>query len=516
MRAVAYARYSTANQQETSIAAQIEGIRAFCDRQGLELSPMLYIDEARSGMNTDRPGFQRLVADARDRKFDAVVVYDVSRGSRNIADWFYFRQEMQALNVKVFSATNQLGDVDDPNAFLIEMISVGMGQHMVLQSRQKSIAGKRIRAGRGLFCGGNAPLGYNIVDGHYVVNEAEARAVEHIFTRYAAGATYGQILEDLERMGVRSKYGNRIERPGLNNILNNERYTGKFVWFDREERHMHRHVGRDNPDKIIVEDAIPPIIDQELFDQVQERLHSNRARIRPAYHDYLLSGKIRCGECGSAMSGITTRSKGHEYSRYICLGKRIEKRCTLKNVNAAELEESVLQGIRDQLLNEDVIATAVDHLFEKLSLKDAPADVKSLQSQLMHVRKKDHNIAEAIAEVGITPEFKAQLKANEARRHELQEQIDRALPASALTRERIEAILRDDTARLVDNPEAIRDLARQYVESVLVYHDRIEIRYSVKGPKIEEQSDEADCTTDKLPRYARFELFTLVLPRLTA
>ena len=134
MIAAAYARYSTSNQQETSIAAQLEGIQAYCDREGIILAGMPYIDEAKSGTNTNRPGFQRLLADAQKGKFEAVVVYDISRGSRDVGDWFVFRKQMADLGVKVLSATNTLGDMDDPNAFLQELLSVGLGQHMVLQS----------------------------------------------------------------------------------------------------------------------------------------------------------------------------------------------------------------------------------------------------------------------------------------------------------------------------------------------------------------------------------------------
>ena len=517
MTAVAYARYSTTNQQETSIAAQIEGIRSFCDRQGIELSPMFYIDEARTGTNLDRPGFQRLLADARDRKFDAVVVYDVSRGSRNVADWFSFRAQMQALGVQVFSATNTLGDPDDPNAFLMELLSVGMGQHMVLQSRQKSIAGMRVRASRGMFCGGIAPLGYRIEDGKYVIDEAEARAVRHIYNRYASGASYAQIIDELDRMGVRSRQGNRIERPGLNEILKNVRYTGRFLWFDREERHMHRHVGKDNPDKIVLDNTIPPIIDQELFDRVQARMSTNQAHHRTSYRTYLLSGKIRCGECGSAMSGITTQAKGHSYSKYICLGKRIEKRCALKNVNADELENSVRQGIIDRVLNPEVMEIAAQRLYMELS-EHAEEDPRTqLEAELEQLRVRNHRLVELATELGITPEYKAQLRENETRRVELEARLAELGPkGQPITYDEIIGVLRRDVARLTTDPEGLDALARDYVQSVTVYHDRIEIVYGLPEPKIKKVRpvhNNTDRTMEQLPRSGAGKLYELVIMR---
>jgi len=94
----------------------------------------------------DRPGFIDMVAAAVRHEFDAVVIYDISRGSRDVGDWFAFRKQMLRLGVQVISATQKLGDITNPNDFLVELISVGLGEHQVLDTRQKSIAGTAERA----------------------------------------------------------------------------------------------------------------------------------------------------------------------------------------------------------------------------------------------------------------------------------------------------------------------------------------------------------------------------------
>ena len=163
--AAAYARYSTANQQELTIAAQLEEIRSFCSRNQLKIYPHPYVDEAKTGTNMNRAGMNELLEDAADHKFDAVVIYDISRGSRDVDDWFHLRKMLRRLGITLYSCTNTLGDPDNPDAFLTELLTVGIGQHQVLQSRQKSIAAKKVRAERGLFNGGYAPLGYKIENG---------------------------------------------------------------------------------------------------------------------------------------------------------------------------------------------------------------------------------------------------------------------------------------------------------------------------------------------------------------
>lgn len=508
MIAAAYARYSTANQQETSIAAQLDGIRAYCEREGITLCAMPYIDEARSGTNLDRPGFQRLLADARAGKFGAVVVYDISRGSRDVADWFSFRREMQALGISVLSATNTLGDMDDPNAFLQELLSVGLGQHMVLQSRQKSIAGKRIRAERGLFCGGTPPLGYDVVGGQYVINPREAEAVRLIFERYAAGASYAEIIAEVERLGIRTKQGNRLERTALHDILKNERYTGRYIWFDREERHMHKHVGRDNPDKIVIDGGIPPIISKEVYETVSERMTSNKAHRRTSYRDYLLSGLIRCGECGSAMSGVTTVSRGKAYPRYICLGKRTEKKCSLKNVKADELDSYIVKILREQILNEAVLDGAARRLSETLAKQSCLAD--DIKVEMERLERKNHALTELVLEVGLTPESKQQLIENEKHRQELEQRLADVEEPAPLTHDEILDILRADTQRLADDPACLTEMVRRYVQSVAVYEHCIEIVYALNPAKTTKQPSEDGCNIGWLPRYAPVILYTKI------
>ena len=140
MKAAAYARYSTDKQTENSIAYQMEAIQKYCRQHQIDLCAF-YSDEAESGTNTNRPGFQNLMVAASRREFDAVVIYDISRGSRDVVDWFSFRKSMAALGIQVISTTQQLGDITNPSDFLMELITTGLGQHQVLDTRKKSMAG---------------------------------------------------------------------------------------------------------------------------------------------------------------------------------------------------------------------------------------------------------------------------------------------------------------------------------------------------------------------------------------
>ena len=147
MKAAAYARYSTDKQQKNSIEYQLAEIRKYCVEHDITITAT-FTDEAESGTNMHRPGFQAMVAAARRGEFDAVVIYDVTRGSRDVGDWFQFRKQMMLLGVKVISATQSLGDLTNSNDFLLELLSVGMGQREVLETRQKSIDGVAVGRSR--------------------------------------------------------------------------------------------------------------------------------------------------------------------------------------------------------------------------------------------------------------------------------------------------------------------------------------------------------------------------------
>ncbi len=226
MNAVAYARYSTDKQTENSIAYQLSKITEYCQNHNINLTNV-YTDEACSGTNTNRVGFQNMLKAAQRKEFEAVVIYDISRGSRDVVDWLEFRKNMKILNIQIISTSQQLGDISDPNAFLTELISVGLGQHQVLDIRKKSIDGTNERAKKGLFCGGYPPLGYDIVDGKYIINEIEADYVRLIYKLYADGKSYDYIIDKLN--GLTGKRGQVIGKSSLKSILNNERYIGVYT-----------------------------------------------------------------------------------------------------------------------------------------------------------------------------------------------------------------------------------------------------------------------------------------------
>ncbi len=348
MRGAIYTRYSTSNQSPTSTETQIYICSEYCKKNNIDIK-YIFSDEETTGTNTNREEYQKLIEVAYSKKIDCVIVYDILRGSRDVVDWFSFRKEMRTIGVTVFSATEQLGDIYDPDSFLKELIHVGIGQHQVLQSRQKSIDAKYVQARHAVFLGGYAPLGYNIINQQYVINEKEAEVVRRIFDLYVQGYTYNQILEDIKRYGVLGKRGKPISATTLNGLLQNSRYIGRYVWMENITREMHKRVGKKNEKAVIIEDAIPAIIDKETFFLAQERIKNRRIRAsHNAKREYLLSNKLYCGECGQLMRGstVTSGKSGSITISYVCKGKRELKNCTAPNISAILAEDTVKESVK--------------------------------------------------------------------------------------------------------------------------------------------------------------------------
>ena len=96
-RAAAYARYSTDNQDDNSIAYQMEAIQAYCQKYNLSLVN-IFSDEASTGYNDKRNNFQKMIQAAENKEFDCIVIYDISRLSRNVKDWFSIRDKLRRLD----------------------------------------------------------------------------------------------------------------------------------------------------------------------------------------------------------------------------------------------------------------------------------------------------------------------------------------------------------------------------------------------------------------------------------
>lgn len=477
MRAAAYARYSTDQQTENSIATQLDAITKYCAKNGHTIVAV-FKDEARSGTNMEREGFQNLLACAAKKEFECVIIYDMSRGSRNVSDWFKFRENMRLLNIKVLSVTEQLGNIDDPMGFLTEMLGMGMGQLEVLRSRQKSIAGKIQKAKDGVFLGGFPPLGYDIKDRKYVINEKEADVVRLIFRIYAEGGSYDKILALVHNIDISGKRGRPIGKNSLYSILKNDRYIGIYSWNRYNNRYMkHWAGGKPSPEaETVIDGGVPPIIDQDTWRKVRLRMDDNKMRAsNSAKNEYLLSGKIVCKNCGNAYTGKTnTNSHGSTSRYYICGNKSRTKLCGAKNINADMLEDIAKEKVMEWLANVDYerVANDIIAMAKARNTETHSKDVENLNQQMVNLR---FILSKCETEDQKTL-IQNDLDVAEARMRTIAEKELKLVP-SPIERERIISKLKKDAQ--CTTTDDIERLVKEYVQKIYAYGDEIQIAIGV-------------------------------------
>ncbi|MEG1743810.1 MAG: recombinase family protein, partial [Clostridia bacterium] len=393
----------------------------YCLDNNLELSTEnCYSDEALTGTNTHRKGFNDLLLAAQRGEFDYVVLYDLTRGSRDVVDWFTFRKNMKSCGVSVVSVMDKLGDLDDPSDFISELITVGIGQMHVLSSRVKSMDKIDYLAKQGKFLGGYAPLGYEIKDGLYSVKEDEATSVRIIFSMYAHGASYTEILAALPA-GLCGKRGRPIGKNSIFEILRNERYIGTYSWCKRKIKYFSEWAGGASSERaVIIDDAIPPIIEYDVWKGVQERMadntknRTNKSRVN---RTYLLSGLLRCGYCGSALCGVTTTNqKGIEYKFYTCGGKRRTRTCSAKNIAANDIEPLIVNLLRRGVLNGSFIEQTADNILAAGSGKNKASDAAPLKASLAALNVKINNLVDVLSGGANSPAVREKLAELEVNR----------------------------------------------------------------------------------------------------
>ena len=292
-----YARYSSHRQNTTSIEAQVLEIKAFAERNGLNIVEE-YIDKAISGKTDDRPEFLRMIEDSSKGKFSRIIVYSLDRFARNRYDSAKYKAKLKKNGVKVLSAKENISD--DPAGIVMEGVLESMAEYYSAELSQKVNRNMLLNAERGQFNGGFVPLGYRLEEqdlGTYkkkklVVDENTAPIVKKIFEMKSSDIPNVEIIDYLNKSGLKNSKNREFSKNSLQNLFKNKKYIGTNTYGEKE-----------------FPNTIPAIIDIDTFNKVQEVIakYKHAPGIRKAEERYLLTGKLFCGKCGSKYIGVSRK-----------------------------------------------------------------------------------------------------------------------------------------------------------------------------------------------------------------
>jgi DNA invertase Pin-like site-specific DNA recombinase len=355
LRCAIYTRKSSEHgleQDFNSLHAQRESAEAYIKSQaheGWKLVRTHYDDGGLSGGTMERPALQHLLADIAANLIDVVVVYKVDRLTRSLADFAKLVETFEAHGVSFVSVTQQFNTTTSMGRLTLNVL-------LSFAQFEREVAGERIRdkvaasRRKGMFMGGNVPLGYDAIGRKLLVNEAEAKTVKLIFERYLDLGCVRLLRAELDRLNIRSKYrvaetgrgigGGPFGRGALYYLLRNRVYRGEAV-----------HKGVAHPGE---HDAI---IDQALWDAVQAKLsaqNTKQGRAR-AESGALLMG-VLYDDRGSRMSPSHTTRKAGRYRYYVSqavLQGRKNEAGSIARIAADELEGIVVEALRGTFPDKD-------------------------------------------------------------------------------------------------------------------------------------------------------------------
>lgn len=504
VRAVAYCRFSSSNQREESIDAQLRAIYKFMGEH--DYTPVGdYIDMALTGTNTDRPNFQRMIEDAKKGLFDVVIVHKMDRFSRNVRDTLNIESELAQYGVKVISVIEQFADT--PEGQLQQIIQLGVGQYYSQNLAREVMKGLRENAYKCLHNGGLPPLGYDVdpITKQYIINEKEAESIRIIFKKFLEGWSYRELAEYLNVLGYRTKIGNKFSaNSSFYDILVNSKYKGEYV-FGRSlskpkqpgMKRSHRK-NKDESEIIRVPNGLPAIVDEGTFEQVQKLLASRQRSkgASKAKEVYLVSGLIECGECGSAYHGsarIGGRNK-QKYVSYRCSKrKKIENPCKCKEINRTLLDNFIVQQLFTTILNPQHLERLHQKVNEKLKEKisEMDHDLPKLEKQLAEVNQKASNLVQAIAAGGLgsIDTITAELQRLEQQKIVLTNEIQNHQVKQSevnLTLDQMKDVLEEAKEYVLkNNDEMMKYILSRFIHKIIVNNEAIEVEYNLGGFFIE-------------------------------
>lgn len=482
-KAVAYVRYSSDNQREESIDAQIRAIRDYASREGLAVIKV-YTDEAKSATTDQRPQFLEMMRNAETGAFQAVIVHKLDRFSRDRYDSAYYKRHLKRCGVRLISVLENLDD--SPESIIMESVLEGMAEYYSRNLSREVMKGMRETAYQCKHTGGVPPLGYALAkDKTYVIDVSNAKTVQIIFEMYAAGLGYSEIIARLKREGLKTRTNRPFGNNSIHDILRNEKYRGVYI-FNRSEQKINgkrnHHQSKDEDAIIRIEGGMPRIIDDQTWRAVQERMKNNKKGSNSAKELYLLSGLIFCGKCDGAMTG-TRKFAGRNkilYASYECSTRKRTKECDMKAINKNMVENAVIEYLEENIFSPAAAEQLAAKIAEYATSQSAEINrgIKLFTDQLSGVLVEINNVVNAVAAGLFHESMKTKMDDLEAKKASLTIKLEEAklqAQTHAPTEAMIRAYLQKDANLKDKSPDEQKRVIQAYVKRVTVYESTIDI-----------------------------------------
>jgi site-specific DNA recombinase len=344
MKVAIYTRVSSERQVQEgfSLEAQHDRLLEYIKMNGWDLV-RFYTDPGVSGKNVkDRPGFQEMLVDLKQEKFDALVIHKIDRLTRNIGDLNNIIELFNKKNIKLISFSENIDTSTASGRMFVFFL--GVFAQMYRENLAEEVTkGLTKRAEKGLRVNFKPIFGYDVQDYKLYINEEQAVVVRLIYDKFLKGWGKRRISDYLNDNNYQTNFGIWYERT-VNYILTNVTYIGK-----------HHYTPKGDKSKTIIKDGDhAPIIDEEKFTAVQVMIERKSTKeISRSSNDYPFSSIMKCGQCGHPYHGkyVESRANKKPYRYYRCYGKYSKNTgCTQSDISEITLEKILFNKVLPALL----------------------------------------------------------------------------------------------------------------------------------------------------------------------
>ena len=394
--AAIYARKSTKDETQISIPSQIEFCKKYIGDDSRLKIVKVYSEDKASGYHFEgRKQITALLEEARKGNIRVIVYYTLDRESRNTGEAINLDEELEKAGVLQIYATQSFPN--DANGRFVKTVIRADAQRQVEFVSERVLLAMEKTAKSAKSTGGMTLYGYKVENNRYVINDKEKDAVKLMFELACAGLTIPEISVKLAASGYYTRKNTPFPVNTLWNMLRNEKYTGKYIYFKKDGRKRKGRVSREEKDEIRIKGGIPQIISEATFNRVQSILNSKTNKSCPRVtEDYLLRGYLFCGESGKAMHGELSYGGDSrlKYARYTTPRKDSVKRSIAKESiesATAEVIASILNKIRQDYLDTSKISPSLKGYLT--------SELVQIQSKIPGVRKELMSSVKSLAKL---------------------------------------------------------------------------------------------------------------------
>lgn len=349
MQVALYIRVSTEDQAKEGVSLDDQQTRliAFSQSQGWP-DYVLYIDDGYSAKDTNRPAFQRMIEDIKSNKINTVVTTKIDRLTRRLLDLLQFVEFLAENNCSYKSTSESFDTTTAAGRMVLQLLGV-------FAEFERERIGERVKDNMQHLANLGKPIsrpcfGYDLINKKLLINDVESKWVHRMVDMFLNDHGTFQIAKMLNENHVLTKNGKQWTTKAVRLFLeNNQMLIGNLIW-NKQHRKGKKLIQNPSSEWIIAENTHSAILSKETFTSLQEKIEKTKQIApRSKRSDYLLSGLIQCGHCGSRMIGTYVRWKrqGEMYyqPRYICSGYQKKGLCFNHWILASSIEDYTLNKL---------------------------------------------------------------------------------------------------------------------------------------------------------------------------